>query len=119
MSNLTDLCIIFSTTWEQYVVVLYTINHSNDSDYSNPFYTLITGTGIADLGMLLFNVYGILYDILGYRYLGGKLDSFLGFLLYWSLGWYGTQIFVVHMVDFGRWCAGLDAAKSDGSANLT
>uniref|UniRef100_A0A915J216 G-protein coupled receptors family 1 profile domain-containing protein n=1 Tax=Romanomermis culicivorax TaxID=13658 RepID=A0A915J216_ROMCU len=108
MSNLNDSCINLLPMWEQvmtvpilsyliiqYAVVLYTINYSDDTDYSNPFYTLITGTGIADLGMLLFNVYGVLNDILGYQYLGSKLDSFIGFLLYWSLGWYGTQIFVL------------------------
>uniref|UniRef100_A0A915J184 G-protein coupled receptors family 1 profile domain-containing protein n=1 Tax=Romanomermis culicivorax TaxID=13658 RepID=A0A915J184_ROMCU len=78
-----------------YSAVLFTIINTKGPEYNNSFYTLLIGYGIADIGMLCFNIYSIIYDVLRKDFLGGSIDSFLGFVLYWALGWYSTQMFIL------------------------
>jgi len=66
---------------------------SSDDDYKkNPFYTLIRWTAICDFSMHIYTVYTVLMDSFKCRFLGVKFDILFGYLFYWALGWYGSQI---------------------------
>uniref|UniRef100_A0A915J117 7TM GPCR serpentine receptor class x (Srx) domain-containing protein n=1 Tax=Romanomermis culicivorax TaxID=13658 RepID=A0A915J117_ROMCU len=101
--NLTNICMTiweFSTTvilvpllCSTYILVLFTLIRDQYKEYRNPFYTFIVFDGVCDLCMMIFSIYSFVYDLFGYSYLGEKIDSFLGYVFYWALGWYGTEIF--------------------------
>jgi len=78
-----------------YIVVLYVVYKNKSHDYANPYYTMLFGNGICDIGMLIYTIYTIINDTAQKHVLGKSIDNIIGYVFYWSLGWYGVQIFGV------------------------
>lgn len=87
---------VFPCLFTSYLVVLY-LMLTNWSEFKNSYYVLILGLSISDLAMLLYTLYGYLYDLIGYPYLGSFINTVLSFVFYWVLGTYSTQIYCIFL----------------------
>jgi len=79
-----------------YLTVLFVVfknKNKPNSDFNNSYYNLLCGNGICDVAMLIYTVYTVIIDTVQARVFGKLIDSIVGYVFYWSVGWYGAQIF--------------------------